>query len=214
MGQAPATRAPFISLEGGEGSGKSTQIRYLNDSLQALGKPVLTTREPGGAPGAEEIRALLVQGAPGRWDGLTETLLHFAARRDHLVKTVNPARMAGRWVVSDRFADSTMAYQGFGQKLGPEIITRLYDLVVGADGPDLTLVLDLPVEIGLRRAVGRGGVEDRYERMGRDFHERLRQAYLAIAKAAPERCVIVDASGSETAIASQILAIVTDRLLS
>jgi len=168
---------------------------------------------PGGAPGAEEIRRLLVNGPPGRWDPMTEALLHFAARRDHLLRTINPAREQGIWVISDRFADSTMAYQGIAQKLGAEIVTRLYDLVVEDDGPDLTLILDLDVEEGLRRAERRGSIEDRYESMGRSFHETLRQAYLAIAKAAPKRCVIVDASGSEADVGARIFEIVSQRLI-
>lgn len=205
-------RAPLITLEGGEGAGKSTQIRALAGRLIDAGKQVLVTREPGGAPGAEEIRRLLVEGEPGRWDPMAEALLHFAARREHLAKTVNPARAQGIWVVSDRFADSTMAYQGHGQGVGAAFVAALYDLVVGRDGPDLTLILDLPVEEGLRRAEGRGGVENRYERMGSAFHERLRDAYLGIAAKAPARCAVIDATGTPEAVAARIWTVVGERL--
>lgn len=206
-------RAPFISLEGGEGSGKSTQIGRLKARLEAMGKPVLMTREPGGAPGAEEIRQLLVTGAPGRWDAMTEALLHFAARRDHLLRTINPARAKGIWVISDRFADSTMAYQGVAQKLGAPVVRTLYDLVVKQDGPDLSLILDLDVEEGLRRASGRPTIEDRYERMGRGFHEALRQAYLEIARADAGRCALIDASGSQDEVHERIFEVVARRLI-
>jgi dTMP kinase len=202
----------FITLEGGEGAGKSTQIRLLADRLRSRGIAVQATREPGGAPGAEAIRKLLVEGEPGRWTPLTETLLHFAARSDHLARTINPARAQGIWVISDRFADSTRAYQGAGQGIRPDVVSRLYDLTVGADGPDLTLILDLPVEIGLRRAAGRGGAEDRYERMSVQFHETLRAGFLAIAKAEPKRCAVIDADAPVEIVAERIWAAVLDRL--
>ena len=202
----------FNTLEGGEGAGKSTQIRLLADQLRAKGIAVHTTREPGGAPGAEAIRKLLVEGEPGRWTPMTETLLHFAARSDHLARTINPARAQGIWVISDRFADSTRAYQGAGQGIRPDVVSSLYDLTVGTDGPDLTLILDLPVEIGLKRAAGRGGAEDRYERMGMAFHETLRAGFLAIAKAEPKRCVLLDADAPVERVAERIWVAVTDRL--
>jgi dTMP kinase len=202
----------FITLEGGEGAGKSTQIRLLADRLRSRGIEVQTTREPGGAPGAEAIRTLLVEGEPGRWTPMTETLLHFAARSDHLARTINPARAQGIWVISDRFADSTRAYQGAGQGINPDVVSRLYDLTVGADGPDLTLILDLPVEIGLERAAGRGGAEDRYERMGVEFHQTLRAGFLAIAQAEPERCVVIDADAPVEVVAERIWTAVNDRL--
>ena len=151
------TRGRFITFEGGEGAGKSTQVRLLAAALAGQGRDVLATREPGGATGAEEIRRLLVSGDPDRWDGVTEALLHFAARRDHLARTVWPALDAGRWVVSDRFADSTMAYQGYGHSLGREPIERLYAVAVGDFAPDLTLILDIPPEAGVTRAHARTG---------------------------------------------------------
>jgi len=202
----------FITLEGGEGGGKSTQVGLLVAALRARGLEVLATREPGGSPGAEAIRALLVAGEPGRWDGVSEALLHFAARRDHLRTTVWPALARGAWVVCDRFADSTRAYQGAGQGLDPALIEQLYHLTVGSFAPDLTLILDLPVEQGLQRAGQRGGAEDRYERMGAAFHQRLRQGFLAIAAAEPARCAVLDAGQSIEAVHQQILATLTARL--
>jgi dTMP kinase len=184
----------------------------LAESLRGLGLSVVATREPGGAPAAEEIRALLVQGAVRRWSPVSETLLHYAARREHLDHTILPALAAGQWVVSDRFADSTMAYQGYGLELGTTFVATLHHLAVGAIAPDLTLVLDLPVEEGLARAVARAGGEDRYERMDRAFHERVRRGFLAIAEADPERCVVIDAGGSPEAVAAALLEHVAARL--
>lgn len=205
------TRGRFITLEGGEGAGKSTQAELLAQGLGEAGLAVLATREPGGAPGAEQIRALLVDGAVDRWDAATEALLHFAARRDHLVRTVWPALEEGRWVVCDRFADSTMAYQGYGLGLGREAVECLYRVAVGDFAPDLTLILDLPVAAGLRRAAGRGG-EQRYERMGLDFHERLREGFLDIARREPDRCVVVDAAGEVAEVQAAIRTVVSERL--
>ena len=212
MVEQRTSKARFITLEGGEGAGKSTQARRLAEGLRGIGLDTLLTREPGGSPGAEEIRALLVQGAAGRWDPLTETLLHFAARRDHLIKTIRPALAAGRWVVCDRFADSTRAYQGFGLGLDRRVIETLYEMVVGTDTPDLTLILDLPVEEGLRRASGRGHAETRYEDMDRAFHERLRQGFLEIAREEPDRCVVIDARGRPGAVQRAIRRAVRERL--
>jgi dTMP kinase len=206
------SRGRFITLEGGEGAGKSTQVRHLASWLAERGIETVTTREPGGSPGAEAIRALLVSGETDRWDAVTETMLHFAARRDHLRVTVLPALERGAWVISDRFADSTRAYQGIVQGAGKDVVERLYDLAVGDLRPDLTLVLDLPVATGLARAAERGG-ENRYERMGAAFHERLRTAFLEIAAAEPERCVVVDADGPLDAISGRIAAAVSERLL-
>jgi dTMP kinase len=212
-------RGRFVTFEGGEGAGKSTQVRRLADALRAAGVPVRLTREPGGSPGAEEIRALLVSGETGRWDPLTEALLISAARRDHLRRTVLPALEAGEWVLCDRFADSTTAYQGHGHGLGREATEVLYGLVAGEFRPDLTLILDVPVEAGLARAAaraggeGRGGAaEDRYERMGRDFHQRLREGFLDIARREPGRCAVVDASRGPDEVAADVLAAVRARL--
>lgn len=202
----------FITFEGGEGAGKSTQVRLLAESLAAQGRDVVVTREPGGADGAEAIRALLVSGAVDRWDGCTEALLHSAARRDHLVKTVWPALARGAWVLCDRFADSTLAYQGYGHGLDHGLISTLATVTMGVFRPDLTLVLDLPVEEGLKRAGGRGGAEDRYERMGRAFHQRLRQGFLDIAAAEPERCAVIDATQDVGAVRAAIADAVAARL--
>jgi dTMP kinase len=202
----------FITLEGGEGAGKSTQIVRLADWLKTRGRDVVTTREPGGAPGAEMIRKLLVEGPAERWDGTTEALLHFAARRDHLRSTVWPALKRGAWVVSDRFADSTRAYQGHGHGLDLESLDRLYEVAVDGFHPDLTIILDLPIDTGLARAAARRGTETRYESLPRDFHERVRQGFLEIAKNEPRRCAILDASKDIDAIASMIARTVAERL--
>lgn len=202
----------FITLEGGEGGGKSTQARRLAEMLERETGEILLTREPGGSPGAEQIRGLLVDGEVHRWDAVTETLLHFAARRDHLANTVRPALERGAWVISDRFADSTMAYQGYGHGVDRSAIADLYRICVGSLKPDLTLILDLPVEAGLARAVGRGGGEDRYERMDVAFHERLRQGFLEIARQEPARCVVIDAGRSEDEVHAQIIAAVRERM--
>ena len=198
----------FITLEGGEGAGKSTQVKRLAAALTAKGITVVTTREPGGSPGAEEIRALLVNGAPGRWDALTETLLVYAARADHIKHTIGPALLADKWVISDRFTDSTYAYQGAGRGLARETIRRIDAVVLDDFSPDFTLILDLDVETGLARAGKRGPAESRFENFGRDFHDRLRQGFLDIARRYPGRCVVIDAMQDEDAVAAAIWAAV------
>lgn len=208
-----AVRGRFITLEGGEGGGKSTQARRLAAWLEPRVGEVVLTREPGGAPGAEQIRHLLVDGDVQRWDPVAEALLHFAARRDHLVTTILPALQRGAWVVSDRFADSTMAYQGYGHGVDRAALADLYRICVGSLKPDLTLILDLPVDAGLARAAGRAGGEDRYERMGRDFHERLRQGFLEIARGEPGRCVVIDAAQDEDSVHAAIVAALGERLV-
>jgi dTMP kinase len=172
----------------------------------------LRTREPGGAPGAEEIRQLLVQGPPKRWDAESEALLMVAARRNHLVETVWPALDRGDWVVCDRFVDSTLAYQGYGRGLPREALASLHTLIAGSFKPALTLILDLPVDIGLSRAGRRPGGGDRFEQMGRDFHERLRQGFQEIAQAEPQRCVLIDATAAIAAVQQTIRAAVRARL--
>jgi dTMP kinase len=206
----------FITLEGGEGTGKSTQIRRLAAALEQRGIKVLATREPGGSPGAEEIRKLMVEGEPGRWDAITETLLAYAARADHVARTIGPALRAGKWVISDRFSDSTFAYQGVGRGLERETIRRIDSAVLDDFAPDLTLVLDLDVAIGLRRALSRsvnssGGAETRFEKFGPAFHEKLREAFQEIARRNPERCRVIDASGTEDAVAEAIFTAVSRR---
>jgi dTMP kinase len=201
----------FITLEGGEGAGKSTQARRLAAALEARGIACVATREPGGSPGAEDVRKLLVTGAPGRWEPLTETLLMFAARADHVAATIRPALRARRWVICDRFADSTYAYQGAGRGVPRETIRRIESLVLDDFKPDLTLVLDLPVELGLSRAHGRSAKENRFEQFDREFHERLRVAFLNIAKRAPDRCIVIDASGAEDEVADLLWSAVRKR---
>ncbi len=203
----------FISFEGGEGAGKSTQLGRLADALQAAGHCVITTREPGGSPGAELIRDLLVTGDVDRWDAETELLLHVAARRDHVTRTIRPALEQGQWVLCDRFADSTMAYQGFGLGLGRDTVAAAHRLALGDFEPDLTLILDLPVADGLARARSRDGDgQNRYERMAPDFHERLRQGFLEIARRNPDRCAVIDATLDADAVHGSILAEVSRRL--
>ena len=201
----------FITLEGGEGTGKSTQIRKLAATLEQRGVKVLATREPGGSPGAEQIRKLMVEGEPGRWDAITETLLAYAARADHVARTIGPALLAGTWVISDRFNDSTFAYQGAGRGLDRETIRRIDAAVLDDFHPDLTLILDLDVTLGLKRANARAGSENRFEKFGADFHEKLRQAFLDIARRNPDRCRVIDASGTEDQVAEAIFAAVSRR---
>lgn len=208
----PGARARFITLEGGEGTGKSTQVRLLAPWLRERGVDVVQTREPGGAAGAERIRDLLVQGDTDRWTPTAETLLHYAARADHLDRTIRPALAAGRWVICDRFADSTKAYQGYGQGVPLDLIDAFFAAVVADTTPDLTLMLDLPVADGLRRAGLRAGYENRYEQMSADFHERLRAGFLSIARADPQRCAIIDASRDIDAVQADIRTEVQRRL--
>ena len=210
MNGGPSGR--FITLEGGEGAGKSTQIARLKAWLEGRGKTVVATREPGGSAGAEMIRKLLVEGPAERWDGQTEALLHFAARREHLRTTVWPALASGAWVVSDRFADSTRAYQGYGHGLDLATIERLYEVAVGDFRPDLTLILDLPIETGLARAAARRGTETRYESLPVAFHQRVKAGFLEIAKREPRRCAVIDATPDIDTLAASIARTVGERL--
>ena len=207
-----ASAGRFITLEGGEGAGKSTQIARLKSWLEGRGRAVVATREPGGSPGAEMIRKLLVEGPVERWDGTTEALLHFAARREHLRSTVWPALKRGDWVISDRFADSTLAYQGYGHGVDRKIFDELYKVAAGDFRPDLTLVLDLPIEVGLSRAATRRGAETRYESLPRDFHARVRAGFLEIATQDPKRCVMIDATADIDTTAAAIARVVGERL--
>ena len=209
-------RARFITLEGGEGAGKSTQARLLGAALEECGVKTLITREPGGAPGAEAIRGLLLDGEVGRWEPLTEAILHNAARHEHVVRTIAPALAAGRWVICDRFSDSTLAYQGHGQAVAEESLAALQQLAVGDLVPDLTLVLDISVSEGrarvARRTEGEGASANRYERMGAAFHERLRAGFLGIAAREPGRCALIDASHDIAAVQVAIRDAVRTRL--
>ncbi len=205
-------RGQFISFEGGEGAGKTTQVRRLAERLRARGLEVVATREPGGSPGAEEIRTLLVTGETDRWSPVTETLLLYAARRDHLERLIRPALDRGAWVISDRFYDSTRAYQGAAGGASAGLLGALERDVVGADAPGLTLVFDLPPEEGLGRADRRGEARTRFEAQPSEFHHRLRAAFLEIAAADPERCVVVDARQGPDAVAEAVWSAVNERL--
>lgn len=207
------TRGRFITFEGGEGSGKSTQAARLVERLRGRHLDVLQTREPGGSPGAEEIRNLALNGDAGRWSPTTETLLMYAARSDHLERTIRPALADGRWVVCDRFADSSRAYQGAGGGVPQSFIETLDAAIVADTQPDLTLIFDLPVELGLERAFGRGLFETRFESKGLAFHERLRAGFREIAAAHPERCVIIDADGDLDTVEARVWAAIAGRLL-
>ncbi len=199
----------FITLEGGEGGGKSTQARLLAEALSAMGLPVLMTREPGGAPGAEHLRGLLLGGEID-WSAPAETLLHFAARAEHVERTIRPALDAGMWVVCDRFADSTMVYQGWGQGADRDAIATLTSLLRAR--PDLTLVLDVSVETTLARLVRRGAAADRYERLGAPFFATIRDGFRAVAAGEPDRCALIDGEPDESKVAAAILDTVRARL--
>lgn len=205
------TQGFFISFEGGEGAGKSTQIRRLAEGLQAAGHDVVVTREPGGSSGAEAIRELLVNGAADRWSPVTETLLMYAARRDHVERVIRPALAQGKVVLCDRFADSTRAYQGAGGDAPASLIASLEEHVLNGTVPILTLILDLPAQVGLQRAEARGGAA-RFESKGLEFHERLRAGYLEIARKEPERCVVIDADAEIDAVTVAIADAVARRL--
>lgn len=202
--------ARFITFEGGEGAGKTTQIARLAARLQAAGQAVVVTREPGGTPDAEAIRGLLVEGDAGRWDPMAETLLHLAARRQHLVRKVSPALKRGEWVLCDRFLDSTRAYQGAGQAVPPAVIESLAAPVMAGLEPGLTLVLDLAPRDGLARARARSAA-GRYERWPLTRHEAIRQAFLAIAEREPLRCRVLDATQPVDTVAAGVWQAVTGR---
>jgi len=207
-------RGRFITIEGGEGAGKSSQIRRLADSLRTKGRDVIVTREPGGSPGAEAIRDLLVNGEGDRWSATTETLLINAARRDHIERVIEPALAAGAWVICDRFHDSTRAYQGAAGGVSPALIAALEATVLDGLAPDLTLILDIDPAEGLARAAGRGAGEGRFEAKGLEFHTRLRQAFLDIASREPKRCAVIKAAGHFDDVAARITTVVTARLAS
>lgn len=202
----------FITIEGGEGTGKSTQIARLAARLQPLVGEVFITREPGGSAGAEQIRNLLVNGPPERWSAATETLLMYAARRDHIERLIEPALKAGAYVISDRFHDSTRAYQGAAGGASHALIEALETTVLEGLLPDLTLILDLASDVGLARAKDRADGEARFETKGREFHERLREAFLHIAAREPQRCAVIDATGDPDVVETRVWAAVAERL--
>ena len=208
----PAARGRFITIEGGEGAGKSTQVDLLVAALTRAGIAAQRTREPGGSEGAEAIRRLLLEGADERWDAISETLLFYAARREHVTRLIASALDRSTWVVCDRFADSTIAYQGYGRGLPLAELQALHRFALGDFAPDLTLILDLPVAEGLARAARRSGNADRFERLDAAFHERLRQGFQQIAAADPQRCVVIDASGAVENVHREVLSTVATRL--
>ena len=184
-------RGKFITFEGGEGGGKSTQAAHMAGYLRGKGLEVLETREPGGTPESEALRDLLVQGDPDRWSALSELLLITAARVEHVNRLIKPALAEGKWVICDRFADSTLAYQGIAGELGLELVEQLQKLAVGATAPDVTFLLDVRAEAGLQRAEKRGGAA-RFEKKGAAFHQTLRDGFLALANENPQRIVLID----------------------
>lgn len=199
------TKPRFITFEGIDGSGKSTQSRRFADHLRAKGEDIILTREPGGSPGAEEIRALLLTGETDRWSPETEILLFTAARRDHLEKTIQPALADGKTVISDRFADSTRVYQGATRGDLRGIVDSLHSLMIGRE-PDLTFIIDMDPETALKRGLARKSGEDRFEDFGLGFQETLRHGFLALAHANPDRCVLIDGNRTADQIASEIAA--------
>lgn len=204
----------FITFEGGEGTGKSTQAAMLARRLESSGLGVHLTREPGGSPGAEIIRHVLLTGAAKPLGADVEAMLFAAARDDHVQCTILPALRSGKWVVCDRFADSTRVYQGILGHVDEKLLNVLERVSIGELSPDLTVILDLPVEVGLQRAkLRRGDAEvDRFEGEGAEFHQKLREAYLAIAAREPDRCAVIDASGGKEAVANAIWQVVQSRL--
>jgi dTMP kinase len=197
------TRGRLITFEGGEGAGKSTQIERLATALCAAGITVVVSREPGGTAGAEAIRDLLVNGPPERWLPLSETLLLLAARLDHVERKIRPALAAGQWVLCDRFVDSTRVYQGVAAAVGVELVNRLQAATIGDLAPDLTLILDVPVEVGLARR-GRNASESRFEDKGVAFHQRVRDGFLQLAAEEPARCRVIDAAQGADAVAAAL----------
>ena len=206
-----AARGAFISFEGIDGSGKSTQARLLAETLRRQGRDVVLTREPGGSPGAEDIRRLVLEGDPDRWSAETEILLFTAARRDHLEKTIRPALAAGRIVITDRFADSTRLYQGITRGDLRGVVDRLHALMIGVE-PDLTFIIDMDPGVGLARALARQGTEERFEAFGEDLQARMRAGFLALAAEFPARSVVIDGDRPVETVAAEIAAIAQSRL--
>lgn len=206
------TDGRFVTLEGIDGSGKSTQARMLADHLRGNGREVVLTREPGGSPGAEEIRRLVLEGDPDRWSAETEILLFTAARRDHLERTIEPALATGKMVICDRFADSTRMYQGLSRGDLREIVDKLHALMIGRE-PDLTLLIDMDPDTGLSRARGRQGVEERFEDFGPALQRRMREGFLALAGEFPDRFQVLDGNRPVDAVAEDVARIVDAVLL-
>lgn len=208
---AASKKGYFITFEGGEGSGKSTQLKLLSAAFEKSGLPFITTREPGGSENAEKIRALLVSGDADSWDPLTETLLFTAARSDHLNRLVKPAIAEGKTVICDRFFDSTLVYQGIGKGLGENYIKALHHIVFGNFMPGLTIILDIDPETGLKRAGARRGNENRFEQLDISFHQKIRDGFLQIAKNEAERCVVLDAMKDAETLHKETIAIIKQK---
>lgn len=219
MAEAAVKRTPgrgrFISFEGGEGAGKSTQIKLLAERLTEAKVRTIVTREPGGSPGAEIIRHLVLSGIGKLLGAEAETLLFAAARDDHVHTVIEPALKQGIWVLCDRFSDSTRVYQGILGQVSPAILSAMQRVTIGDLKPDLTLILDVPVEVGLQRAAKRRGTgtADRFEAEGIKFHQQLREAYQRIAAAEPQRCLLIDASAEPDIVAANIWSALHDRFL-
>lgn len=201
----------FITFEGIDGCGKSTQSRLAATALKELGHDPVLTREPGGAPGAEDIRRLLVEGDPARWSPETEILLFTAARRDHLERTIEPALAAGKTVISDRFADSTRVYQGAARAELRGMVDQLHRLMIGRE-PDLTFIIDMDPKIALDRGLARGSGEDRFEDMGLDFQQKLRAGFLSLAREFPGRCVLIGGNDTPAAVSAAVTQVLEARL--
>ncbi len=211
MNQSPGPKGMFISFEGIDGSGKSTQARLLADHLRGLGQEVVLTREPGGSPGAEEIRALVLQGEPDRWSAETEILLFTAARRDHLERTIRPALAAGKVVICDRFADSTRMYQGLSRGDLRQTVDDLHALMIGVE-PDLTILIDMDPAKGLSRALSRQTAEERFEDFGEALQAKMRAGFLALAEESADRFVVIDGARSVADVAADVLQTTTAAL--
>ena len=202
----------FITFEGGEGSGKSTQLSLLFNNIKSTNLDCIKTREPGGSEGAESIRDLLLNGSLEKWDPVAETLLFYAARKDHVTKIIKPALAEGAIVLCDRFSDSTFVYQGIGKGLSDEYIRNIHQLTLGNFKPDLTLIFDIDPEIGIKRALSRAGTETRFESMNLEFHHAVRAGFLSIARNEPARCVVIDASWSIEEVQKSVASTINERL--
>ena len=201
----------FITFEGGEGAGKSTQVDRLSNAFKKQKIPLITTREPGGSHGAEAIRSLLVSGNPNRWQPKTELLLHYAARIEHISNLLKPSLDQGKWVISDRFSDSTFAYQGFGHGIDLRELTNIHAFAVENYKPDYSILLDLTVKQGLSRAKARKINEDRYEQMSHDFHERVRRGFLEMSAKEPDRFIVIDGSQPVDYVALKVIEAINKR---
>ena len=204
----PLPKGKFITFEGGEGAGKTTQINLLKDYLKSKGIDVITTREPGGTPGAEDVRNLLKNGDLSKWDGISEALLLYAARHDHVEKTIKPALQKGKWVLCDRFSDSSFVYQGVARDLGLKKITQLHEWTLGNFYPDITFIFDIPPQKSRNRQQQRNQQadipDDRFEQLSIDFHKKVYDGYISLTKTFPDRCVLIDATQSIDKVKEQI----------